>query len=267
MRTNVRWLMGGMLLVSLGGWTSVAVAEKAPKTPLKMCVDSSDWRPFVYSEGGQIVGVYADLMRDAAKSAGYKLELKPVPWESCLKLTQRGVFEGAVPASFKPERAEFMQYPDDAATNKDSKWALGKADYVLLVLNDNPYEYRGDAKTIPQPVYVPKGYSVGDDLRKQGLNVNSSASYDEINLYRMMMSGSGSAVVAGVAADVILEKDLYKGKFHVSETPVSTKTYFMPFAKESHLPAADVQKIWDQIARLRADRAWMRATMAKYQKD
>lgn len=63
-----------------------------------------------------MVGVYADLMRDAAKSAGYELELKPVPWERCLKLT--------------------------------------------------------------------------------------------INLYRMMMSGSGSAVVAGVAADVILEKDL-----------------------------------------------------------
>ncbi|HNJ87432.1 MAG TPA: hypothetical protein PKU92_12675, partial [Agitococcus sp.] len=30
---------------------------------------------------------------------------------------------------------------------------------------------------------------------------------------------------------------------------------------------ADMQKIWDGIAELRADNAWMRKTIAKYQKE
>lgn len=249
----------------IGGSMSVSADEKV----IKMCVDNNDWKPFVFIEKAKIKGIFVDLMQGGAEKAGYKIRFKAMPWDVCLNQVKTGNMDGAEPASYKAERAEFMIYPDDAATNNDSKWAIGKADYVVLVkigTKDGDYEYNGDVKTLPQPVFVPKSYSIADDIKKQGLQVSSNARYDEVNLYQLLQSSGGSAVAAGVAVKAILEGKFFADKFKVSRQAYTTKTYYMPFAKTTKVPKADIQKIWDEIAILRADSAWMRKTIAKYQK-
>ena len=57
------------------------------------------------------------------------------------------------------------------------------------------------------------------------------------------------------------------GKFKISRQSYTTKTYYMPMSKMSKTPKADMEKIWNGIAELRADNAWMRKTIAKYQKE
>ncbi|MFO1373322.1 MAG: hypothetical protein U1E99_01820 [Agitococcus sp.] len=38
------------------------------------------------------------------------------------------------------------------------------------------------------------------------------------------------------------------------------------FSKQAKIPRADMEKIWNGIAEARSDSAWMRKTIAKYQK-
>lgn len=260
------WLRAGIVCGILISQPLLAADAKKNMT---LCVDNNDWKPFAFMEKGKVAGVFVDLMKAGASKAGYRVMFKPMPWDVCLKQVQEGNLDGAVPASYKPERAEFMQYPEDAATNKESKWSLGKADYVVLVKaagKDGSYEYNGDVKTLPQPVFIPRGYSVADDIKKQGLQVNTSARYDEVNLYQLLQSSGGSAVAAGVAVDAVMDSKFFKGKFRISKEPFTTKTYFMPISKATKIPQTDVQKIWDEIANLRADNSWMRKTITKYQK-
>lgn len=237
---------------------------------INLCVDNNDWTPFAFIAKGKVQGIFVDLMRGGAEKAGYKVNFKAMPWDVCLNQVKGGNLDGGVPASYKADRAEFMYYPDDAATNNDSKWAVGKADYVVLVKvasKDGNYEYEGDPKTLPQPIFVPRSYSVADDLKKLGLQVSTNARYDEVNLYQLLQSSGGSAVAAGVAVNSILENKFFAGKFKISRQSYTTKTYYMPMGKSAKIPKADMEKIWNGIAELRADSAWMRKTIAKYQKE
>jgi polar amino acid transport system substrate-binding protein len=264
-----RYVLWSCCAMSLGMTQNVIAKEMGAEKIITMCVDNNDWKPFSFISKGTATGVFIDLMKGGASKAGYKLRFKPMPWDVCIKQVQEGNLDGAVPASYKAERAAFMLYPDDAATNNDSKWAVGKADYVVLVkigTKDGDYEYSGDVKTLPQPVFVPRSYSIADDIKKQGLQVSSNARYDEVNLYQLLQSSGGSAVAAGVAVEAILTNKFFANKFKVSKQAFTTKTYYMPFAKTTKVPKADVQKIWDEIAVLRADSGWMRKTIAKYQK-
>ena len=241
----------------------------ADEKVINVCVDTNDWQPFAFVKGNKTQGVFIDLMRAGATKAGYKINFKPLVWDVCLKQTKEGIMDGAVPASYKVDRAEFMYYPDDAATNNDSKWAVGKADYVVLVKSsskDGAYEYEGDPKTLPQPIFIPRGYSIADDLKKQGMQVSTNARYDEVNLYQLLQSNNGSAIAAGVAVNSILDNKFFAGKFKVSRQAFTTKTYYMPISKLAKIPRADMEKIWNGIAEARADSAWMKKTIAKYQK-
>lgn len=258
-----------MVAVSLFVVMTSSSAMAATGKVINLCVDNNDWKPFAFISKGKVQGIFIDLMRGGIEKAGYKANFRSMPWDVCLNQVKAGNLDGAVPASYKADRAEFMNYPDDAATNHESKWSVGKADYVVLVKvasKDGNYEYDGDPKTLPQPIYIPRSYSVADDLKKLGLQVSTNARYDEVNLYQLLQSNTGSAVAAGVAVNSILENKFFAGKFKVSRQSYTTKTYYMPIGKSSQIPKADMEKIWDNIADLRADNAWMRKAIAKYQK-
>ncbi len=254
-----------MGLVMVGGIMPATANDKI----IKMCVDNNDWKPFAFISKGKVQGIFIDLMQSGAEKAGYKVRFKAMPWDVCLNQVKTGNMDGAEPSSYKADRAEYMIYPEDAATNQDSKWAVGKADYVVLVKisnKDGNYEYDGNPQSLPQPVYIPRSYSVADDLKKLGIKTSTNARYDEVNLYQLLQSNEGSAIAAGVAVNAILENKFFANKFRVSRQAYTTKTYFMPFSKTSKIPKEDIQKIWDEVAKLHADSAWMRKTIAKYQK-
>lgn len=260
------WITG--IVMGLAMASSIMPAAADDKI-INVCVDNNDWKPFAFIEKAKVQGIFVDLMRGGAEKAGYKIRFKAMPWDVCLNQVKSGNIDGAVPASYKADRAEFMMYPDDAATNSDSKWAVGKADYVVLVKassKDGSYEYDGNPQSLPQPVFIPRGYSVADDLKKLGIKTSTNARYDEVNLYQLLQNSEGSAIAAGVAVNAILDNKFFAGKFKVSRQAYTTKTYYMPFAKTTKIPKQDVQKIWDEIAKLHADGAWMRKTIAKYQK-
>jgi hypothetical protein len=220
---------------------------------LTMCIDPR------FSKQGELK-VFSHMMYTATQMAGHSLNLVPMNWEECQETVRGGKYDGAIPASYNTDRAEYMVFPSDAGKNPDSKWAVGRLNYVIITPAAINYQYNGDPKTIPQPVLIPEGYSVINDLRKiaPSLNIKEIGTDDKTNLVRLLNgSEKGSVVMMDSYADTLLARSLFKGKLKPSKA-VFSKTYYMPFSRSAAIPQADIQKIWDKIAQLKNDAKWMR---------
>ena len=238
----------------------LAIAAAASLTPapvfakdLTMCIDP---RFVKQSE----LKLYMFMMTTAAQNAGHQLTLVPMNWDECQETVRGGKYDGAVPASYNADRAEYMVYPADAGKNPDSKWSLARINYVVVTPAGQNYQYNGTPKTIPQPIMVPEGYSIVHDLAKvdPSLQVKESGSDDKSNLVRLLHGEKGSVVMMDGYADLLLERTMFKGKLKATTRGVLSKTYYMPFSRTSGLPPEQIQKIWDSVTALKNDAKWMK---------
>jgi hypothetical protein len=71
------------------------------------------------------------------------------------------------------------------------------------------FEFAGDYSKIPQPIYVPTGFSITKDLRKLGLKVDDNASKDILNIKKLLRIKRGSVVaITPLAKKYIKENSL-----------------------------------------------------------
>jgi polar amino acid transport system substrate-binding protein len=231
---------------------------------INVCSDKNLWYPFTFVEEGEAVGLQIDIISKALSNLGYDVNYKPLPWKRCLSSAESGEFDAVATASYKDKRAAFLNYPSDASSVKKSAHRVMQVEYVVVTAASNSYQYAGDIATIPTPVRVPRGYSIGDDLKKQGLKVDDTAAGDENNIKKMLRKGDGSVVTLPKIVELLSKQDAYKGKLNVSATPVKSKSYYFPFSKASKISKADQEKIWLEIANVRNDLAFMGKMSAKY---
>ncbi len=247
------------LILSIILSASVSAAGK-----ISICSDNNFWYPFTLVKDGQSAGIHIDIIAKALDNLGYEVEFKPLPWKRCLVEAEQGGVDGVATASFKEERAAFMHYPGDAATAKKSTQRVMQVEYVVVTSADNSYEFSGDVKSIPEPVRAPRGYSIADDLKKQGVNVDDKASGDENNIKKLLRGGDGAVVTIPEVVNVLSEKAEFKGKLKISAQPLKSKSYYLPISKASKLSAEERDKIWAEIAKVRDDAAFMADAAAKY---
>lgn len=231
---------------------------------LSMCMDPR------FATRAELSG-FKNLMFDAAQRAGYNIKITPVLWDECHEGVQSGKYLGAIPSSYNDERNEYMYYPSDAATNLNSPWAVAKLDYVVVTSADTKYQYDGNPKSIPQPAMVPTGHEVlvGRLLKlNPKLQVLDTEANDKRNLARLLRGEQGSVIMIKDYAEVLLKRNLYKGRVQYGEKPIFTVTYFMPFAKKQKEITTDgMTKIWTNIAILKKDPVWLQANMPKDEDD
>lgn len=229
---------------------------------ITMCIDPR------FTKQGELK-VFSSMMYTATQMAGHNLNLVPMNWEECQETVRGGKYDGAIPASYNADRAEYMVFPNDAAKNPDSKWSVGRLNYVVVAPSSANYQYNGDPKTIPQPILIPEGYSVINDLRKidPSLKIKEIGTDDKTNLVRLLNgSEKGSVVMMDSYADTLLDRSLFKGKLKASKA-VFSKTYYMPFSRSASLPQAEINKIWDKIFALKSDAKWMKDNSIVIEKD
>lgn len=250
-----KWLHFGLALMTLA---SVHVDARE----INMCIDPRFAKP------GELK-VFSNLMFTATQMAGHQLNLYPMNWEECQETVRGGKFDGAIPASYNADRAEYMIYPPDAAKNPDSKWSVARLNYVIIIPAGVNYQYNGDPKTIPQPILVPEGYSVVNDLRKidKSLQIKELGSDDKTNLVRLLHGEKGSVVMMDTYSDTLLERSMFKSKLKQGGKAVFSKTYYMPFSRSASIPQAEIEKIWEKLSVLKADTKWMKDQMAANSSD
>ncbi len=259
LRVN-RNLMAGLLMLLCASYTGVVSAKET----ITVCSDNNFWYPFTMVEDGKAVGVHVEIISRALSNLGYDVEFKPLPWRRCLLQGKSGVVDAVATASYKPDRAEYLQYPDDAATAKTSVHRVTQVEYVVVTNAHDAYEYQGDIKTIPMPVRAPRGYSIVSDLKAQGLKVDSRSAGDEANLQKLLREQNGSIVTIPEVIRQLEQRSDYKGKVNISTRPVKSKSYFLPFSKKSKLSQVQVAAIWAEVSKIREDHALVAEIVSKY---
>lgn len=248
-----------LMCIALLTATTVSAGEK-----IKICLDKNMWYPFTFVEKGKATGLHIDIVSKAAKDIGFEVEYKPLPWKRCVAGANDGDYDAIAVASYKDKRAKTLNFPKDAPESSKSQWRVMQVEYTVVTTKETSYEYAGDAGSIPTPVRVPRGWSIGDDLKKQGVKVDDGASGDEKNFKKLLRMNKGSVVALPQVAELYSAKKQFSGALYASKTPLKSKSYYLPFSKKSKISEEDQQRIWDQIAKVRDDKGFIEQASSKY---
>ena len=258
-----RILLPLMLVFSVySEWVSASGTEGKA---ISICSDANYWFPYTFDENGASRGLHVDLVTSALAKLGINAVIEPLPWKRCLFSAKKGHYDAVISASYKQGRAEYLYYPDDAALGGISTQRLTQVEYTILTLKSHAFDFDGDYSKIPEPVRVPLGYSIADDLSKKGLFVKTSTKGIYNSLRNLVNHKEGSIVTTKDIA-VLVVKDKSVG-LHVSSVPIKSKSYFIAFSKKTALMDSERVEIWNNIAALRDDETLMSTLLAPYGKD
>ncbi|NVJ67458.1 MAG: transporter substrate-binding domain-containing protein [Gammaproteobacteria bacterium] len=223
---------------------------KAEVAPLRICIDNNNWLPFIYLEKEQAKGIHIEIISSALDSLNYQYQFLAVPWKRCLKGLEKGFYDAVATASFSESRTAYLYYPEDAKTNPRSEWRVSQVEYIVATPHKTQYSFDGDLSNIPKPIRVPRGYSIGLDLKSKNIEVDDSAINDLQNIKRLLRENNGSVVTLPSVIDWYNKS--FSSKIHYSETPITSKSYFFAISRNGKLNKADNNIIWQRIADQRA---------------
>jgi len=252
------------ILPALFGLAALAGTRDSAAAVIRLCCDQAAWYPLTYVEAGTARGIHIDLIRRAVENLGHRLQVLPMPWVRCLLVAEAGGVDGVATASYSAQRARFLRYPADASNEALSRWAVAEVEDRIVTPAGQPFEFDGDLSRLPQPVRVPRGWTVGEFLAAAGVSVDANAPSDEANLAKLLRDGSGSAIAVQDTLAILLQRPAFAGRLHVSARPLRSQSYFLPFARRSALSEVMIQAIWDEIRRLREDPVVMAELRAAY---
>lgn len=242
-----------------------AAANGNASNLIKICTDSNFWYPFTFTKGGASSGLHVDIAAHALEKLGYATQFTPLPWKRCLKAAEEGSVDAVVSASFKPKRATFLHYPQDANQSKRSNYRITQVEYVVVTAAADKagFEYNGNLEDIPKPLRAELGYSIVEDLEAKGLTVQQSPTTPE-NFHDLVRSKQGSVITLPEIAKFLLQSEKYQGKLILHPTPIKSKSYFLVFSKKSRLPESALQEIWGQIKQTRENDNLMQKWLEQY---
>ncbi len=244
---------------------SFSFSALAKRERVVLCTDRSYWYPFVFINSYKPDGLYVDIVKDAADRLDWRVSIRPMDWKKCLRAVETGSVDGILGASYKEKRAEFLYYPLNADSKKAAPARLSSADYVVVNTINNKYSFKGDVKTIPQPVRVPRGYSVADDLRKGGIEVDDQSSRgDEVTLMKMVSSGKGSVVTLRSVAKKYMSSPAFRNKLKIQSKTYKSKDYFLAISKASDFTQEKRDALWGAISAVNEDENLVAEYQSKY---
>lgn len=240
------------------------LSSTAFANPLRLCSDDNFWYPFTFHEKRVAKGLHIDVIKQALVDLGYEFVIDPIPWKRCLAAAKQGSYDGVATASFKPERAEYMIYPPESDLDQQSRWRVTQVEFVVVSHLENPYNFDGNVKTLPPPVRVALGYSVGDDLQKQGIRIKSNGKGDVQNLKHLLRDKTGVVVTLPEVFNLMGKMIGYRDALKLHKTPIKSKSYFIPFSKKGTLSEKEMLNIWQRIIEIREDPVVMSQFLLKY---
>lgn len=224
---------------------SCVLADDSQK-PIKICLDSADWRPFIYQESGQVKGMHIETIRSSLNTMNLSYEFIPAPWKRCLKGVEKGRYDAIATASFNQDRAAYLWYPSDASA-LISTARVGQVQYNIIVHSSSNFQYDNGLTEVPQPVRVPRDYSIGKDLKAMGIEIDDSSLNDLQNLKRLVREKNGAVIALPSLVTWANQHEEFAGKIKLIEKPLKSKSYFLVFSKKGQINADQAQAIWQQI--------------------
>ncbi|MBA4368498.1 MAG: hypothetical protein C0403_12775 [Desulfobacterium sp.] len=230
---------------------------------IKLGCDYRYWYPFTYEEKGKAKGMHVDIVRKALESLGYQIEIVSLPRKRCIISAQNGEIDGIISIAFHPELTKFLEFPQDVTQIKESSGRIMQIDHVVVTYIDNPYEFKGDIRSLPIPVRIPRGESLVADLGKIGLKVEEANS-DKQNFGKLIRDKIGVVITSSMIAENMDLDPAFKGKFKINPTTLASESYHLAFSAKTRLTAAEKTYIWREIEKWRNDYVFMQQVYSQY---
>jgi polar amino acid transport system substrate-binding protein len=197
----------------------------APKT-LKAC--TVVWSPFVTSEGGVFAGSDTKVLQEAVQKLGYTdLKIEDVPWKRCLKMAEEGTVDIVYPASKNTEREAYLHYP---------KMPLHPVSYVFVtkVGSAEGWTTKKDVSSLPQPIGIPLGYSVAEQLHKEsGAQFDETSKDDQVNMQKLVLGRVGTIIIEKMNGLDLMKQLNVADKLTILNQPYEGKDYYVTVSKKS----------------------------------
>ncbi len=214
-----------LIAVMVFGVISCSKKEKAAEEAVRTITIASDatWPPMEFvNENKEIVGFNVDLMKEAAKAGGYKVDIQNTAWD--------GIFAGLANGAYDAVCSS-VTITEDRKKTMDFSMPYVNAGQVLVVAKDN-----NEIKVISDL----KGKEAGAQIGTTGaIEISNTEgvilkTYDEIGLaIADLANGRISAVVADgpIAADFVLQNDEYKESLKIAGDPFTEEYYGVAIKK------------------------------------
>ncbi len=201
-------------------------------------------------------GAAVEAVNIIGDKLGFNIQYKRVPWKRALEMELKsGRAQGLLTASYKKERELFGAYPKKNG-EPDKSRSLFSNTYVLYRLKGSDVNYDGKKITgLTKNIGGPRGYSIVDDLKRQGYGVEVSES-TLTDMKKMLLGRTDLVVALEMTGDKILRMDKkLNNEIEKIDPPLSTKEYYLILSNQFVQEAPETaEKIWDMVGDIRENK-------------
>ncbi|MGQ5521885.1 substrate-binding periplasmic protein [Chitinimonas sp. PSY-7] len=226
-------------------------AFSADKPPIiKLCIEDEDSYPWLLKNRP---GLSIIMMQMVEKRLEVKLDIQPLPWKRCMEVVKHGAFDGLFKISFKTDRMELGNFPM-IGDKPDASKRMFDDTYSLYRLKSSNVEWDGKViRNVEAGVGAQAGFSIVDQLKSMGVNVDDGTRIVDENLKKLMIGRVSAVALQTQEGDVSVAGNAeMRGKIERLNPPLAEKPYFLMLSKPFVTKYSEFSKqIWDAIAEVR----------------
>ncbi|MTV38674.1 transporter substrate-binding domain-containing protein [Duganella radicis] len=194
----------------------------APRETVTLCFEAQDVKPWRTEKGG---GLNFELLKLVEQRLDVRFDFQSIPWKRCLAQLKANAVDGAFAVSYKPDRRELGEYP--GGENLDTSKRMHTDTYVVLRRKGSKVEWDGKHfSNLDGAIGFQLGYSVGDVLRAQNLEVDEGSQRAD-ELARKLIAGRLAAAAVGGSDAAGLMRGPLAPQLEQLPVPIIEKPYFL----------------------------------------
>src|SRR5471032_2484613 len=202
--------------------SSHALAASAPAATVSLCFEQQDVLPWRTEKGG---GLNFELLKMVEQRLNIRFDYQSIPWKRCLAQLKANAVDGAFAVSYKPDRRELGEYPGGLEVDASKRMHVDR--YVLIRKKGSRVDWDGKSfHNLDGAIGFQLGYSVGDVLRAQHVEVDEGSQRAE-ELARKLIAGHVAAAAVGGSDAIGLMKGSLAPQLEQLPIPIIEKPYFL----------------------------------------
>lgn len=228
------------------------LAVDTPAEVVALCFEAQDVLPWRTEKGG---GLNFALLKMVEQRLGIHFNYLAIPWKRCLAQLKANAVDGAFAVSYKADRRELGEYTGGEMPDAGKRMHVDR--YVVLRKKGGRVEWDGKSfRNLDGPIGFQLGYSVGDVLRAQNVEVDEG-SQRAVELAQKLIAGRVAAAALGGSDAAGLMRGPLKNELEQLPIPIIEKPYFLILSHALVAARPELaERIWRAVEQSRNSAAY-----------
>ena len=237
----------------------ILISSYCNENVLTIACEDKEVFPSLMGKGDQLAvphpGLAPEMLNMVASELNLKIIYIRIPWQRGLEIElKNGSVDAIFGASYKKEREEFGLYPLKDEKPDESKQLYTTA-YSFYKGKNKKMLWDGKSlQGFKGVIGVPRGYSIGDDLRAKGYRIEET-DYALLDIKKVAAGRIDICAELEPQGDYILENnpDLAK-TVEKMEPPITSKPYYLMFSRQFSAKNRElVIRFWNTLQKVREE--------------